>query len=99
MRKHYFILIYRWMRNLLSAAVAVVFLLLPGLTVTRDLADPGFRRPGIPDKAWRMHRYLTPLIQQWARERIASKRAAHLNRYEGSSTVQPVAIDLLTGRG
>src|ERR1700693_5480721 len=90
MLKHRFTLVYRWVRNLLSVAVAVVFLLLPGLTTIRDLADPGLRRPGIPEKAWRMHRYLTPLIQRWARQRIASKRAAHLNLYDVPSTERPM---------
>jgi hypothetical protein len=81
---------YRGVRNLFSAAVAVVLLLLPGLLTIRDLADPGVRRPGIPDKAWRLHRYLTPLIQRWARERIASKRAAHLNLHDVPSTEWPM---------
>src|SRR5580698_3227786 len=90
MRQRRFMLVYRWIRNLLSVMVAVVFLLLPGLTIIRDLADPAIRQPGIPDKAWRMHRYLTPIIQEWARERIASKRAAHLNLYDVPSTEWPM---------
>jgi len=85
-----FTVVYRSVRDLVSAVVAVVFLLLPGLTTIRDLADPGMRRPGIPEKAWRMHCYLTPLIQQWARKRIASHRAAHLNRYDVPSTEWPM---------
>jgi hypothetical protein len=76
--------------NLLAAVLALVFLFLPGLTVVRDIADPAMRRPGIPSKAWRMHRYLTPRIEQWARERVASKRAGHLNLYDVPSTEWPM---------
>jgi hypothetical protein len=76
--------------NLLAAGLALVFLILPGLTIIRDLADPAMRQPGIPSKAWRMHRYLTPRIEQWARERIASKRAAHLELHDVPSTEWPM---------
>src|ERR1043166_1332404 len=81
---------YKLVSNLVAAVVALVFFFLPGLTVVRDIADPAMRRPGIPSKAWRMHRYLTPLIERWARERIASKRAAHLNLYDVPSTEWPM---------
>ena len=76
--------------NLLAAGLALVFLVLPGMTVIRDIADPAMRRPGIPSKAWRMHRYLTPRIERWARDRIASKRAAHLDLYDVPSTEWPM---------
>jgi hypothetical protein len=76
--------------NALTAGLALVLLVLPGLTVVRDIADPAMRRPGIPSKAWRMHRYLTPRIEQWARERIASKRAAHLELHDVPSTEWPM---------
>jgi len=72
------------------AGLALWFLVFPGLTTIRDIADPAMRRPGIPSKAWRMHRYLTPRIEQWARERVASKRAAHLDLYDVPSTEWPM---------
>lgn len=81
---------YKLASDLVVATAALWFLVLPGLTVVRDIADPGMRRPGIPSKAWRMHRYLTPRIERWARERIASKKAAHLNLYDVPSTEWPM---------
>lgn len=81
---------YKLVSNLLAAGIALAFLFLPGLIVVRDIADPGMRRPGIPSKAWRMHRYLTPRIEHWARECIASKRAAHLNLYDVPGTEWPM---------
>lgn len=81
---------YKLVGNVLAAVVALVFLFLPGLTVVRDIADPGMRRPGIPSKAWRMHRYLTPRIERWARERVASKKAGHLNLYNVPGTEWPM---------
>jgi hypothetical protein len=58
MLQYRFLFIYSCARNLLSVTVAVALLLLPGLIITRDLADLSIRRPGIPDKARRMPRYL-----------------------------------------
>lgn len=81
---------YKLASNLLAAGVALWFLVLPGLTVVRDITDPGMRRPGIPGKAWEMHRYLTPRIERWARERIASKKAGHLDLYDVPSTEWPM---------
>ena len=81
---------YRLVGNALAAVAALVFLVLPGLTVVWDIADPGMRRPGIPGKAWQMHRYLTPRIERWARERVASKRAAHLELRDVPSTEWPM---------
>ncbi len=83
-----------WMRRINLAGVAVLalwFLLLPGLWLARDLADPALRGPGgIPRVAWRVHKSLTPRYEAWARNRLASGVAAHLNLYDVPSTEWPM---------
>ncbi len=67
--------------------VASWFLLIPGVILTWDLTDPALRQPtGIPRSAWRMHQRLTPRYGQWARDRIASGRAAHVGLYDVPAT-------------
>ncbi len=59
--------------------VAVWFFILPGAILTWDLGDPALRQPvGIPRAAWRVHRHLTPRYERWARERMASGKAARV---------------------
>lgn len=82
--------LFRSLIHLSIAAVALWFLFLPGLSVVRDLADPAMRRPGIPGKAWRMHRDLAGPIERWERERVASGQAAHLSLRDVPSTEWPM---------
>jgi hypothetical protein len=67
--------------------VALWFFLLPGVILTRDLADPALRQPvGIPRAAWRVHRRLSPRYERWARERMASGKAAQAELYDVVAT-------------
>jgi hypothetical protein len=70
--------------------VAVYFLLLPGLTVVRGLRDPALGGPGTPQIAWRMHRTLSPRFEAWARERVASGRAAEVALHDVPTTEWPI---------
>jgi hypothetical protein len=78
------------MRRVNAAIVmgaAIGFFLLPCLILVSDLADPALRKPtGIPRAAWRVHRHLSPRYERWARERIASGLAAHVELYDVPST-------------
>ncbi len=72
-------------------ALAIYGFLLPGLILLWDLSDARLRQPGgIPRVAWRVHRALTPRYERWARERIASGIAAHLELYDVPSTEWPM---------
>jgi hypothetical protein len=79
-----------FMRRVNAAIVigaAAWFLLAPGVLLVRDLADPALRRPdGIPRVAWRVHERLTPRYEQWARDRMASGKAAHVALHDVPST-------------
>jgi len=72
------------------AFLGVYFFLAPGVMVVRNLSDPNIRGEGIPKIAWRLHRYLTPRYEAWARERVASGKAGHLNLYDIPSTEWPM---------
>ncbi|HUI05459.1 MAG TPA: hypothetical protein VL486_00480 [Verrucomicrobiae bacterium] len=76
---------------LIVAGLAVYWFLLPGAILLRDLSDIRLRRPlGIPRAVWRLHRALTPRYERWARQRIASGVAAHLDLYDVPSTEWPM---------
>lgn len=71
----------------LIIGAALWFLILPVGLVIRDLSDPTLRQPeGIPRAVWRVHQHLTPLYQQWARERIAAGSAATVGLYDVAAT-------------
>ena len=60
---------------LVACAVVAWFFFIPAFLVIRNLRDPAIRTGEIPNEAWRLHRYLAPKYEEWARERIASKKA------------------------
>lgn len=72
------------------ALIALFFFLIPALTVVHELADPNLRVAGIPRSAWTLHENLSPRFEQWARERLDSKRAAELTIYNISGTEWPL---------
>lgn len=73
------------------AGFALDYFLLPGCLMVRDLSDARLRKPGgIPRAAWRVHRALTPRYERWARERIASGKAAHLELHDVPTTEWPM---------
>jgi hypothetical protein len=74
----------------LLAFAAAWFCLLPGLLIARDLTDPALAGPGIPRRAVTLHRDLTPRIEHWARERIASGRAADALLHDVPTTEWPL---------
>ena len=77
-----------------NVAILVVFALyvfvLPGAFVICHLCDPNIRGEGIPRIAWSLHRDITPRYERWARERVASGKAAHLYLYDIPSTEWPM---------
>ncbi len=72
------------------AAMALYFFVAPLAILLFDLADPALRGRGIPQCARRWHRALTPRYARWARERVASGRAANLPEATVSSTEWPL---------
>ncbi len=76
--------------KVMLALIAVYFFLSPGFTVMRNLADPRLRDERIPQVAWRLHRDISPPYARWARARVASGVAAHLNLYDVPSTEWPM---------
>jgi hypothetical protein len=56
----------------------------------RDLVDPALRGPGIPARAVRMQAALTPRLEAWARERVASQSASHASLHDVPTTEWPM---------
>ena len=82
--------ICRYGNAVIAVALAFYFFLIPGTLVVRDIVDPNLRGPGIPKRAWELHRTLTPRYEKWARARVASGRAASLSLYDVPSTEWPM---------
>ena len=77
--------------TVVMAGFAVYWFVLPGMILLTDLCDARWRRPdGIPRVVWRVHRALTLRYEHWARERIASGKAAHLELHDVPSTEWPM---------
>ena len=78
----------------LDFSVVAVILTLPllwaGVFLVRDLADPAMRGPGIPARARELHATLTPKIEDWARERVATGRAAEAPLHDVATTEWPM---------
>lgn len=85
-----FVRAWRRVDALLMMVFAVAVLILPGLTVAVNLADPALRGDGVPRIAWKVFRTLTPKYEQWARRRVASGRARDLSTKDISGTEWPV---------
>ena len=71
-------------------AVTAYFFFLPGLSVVRDLRDPALGGPGVPARAFELHRALTPRFERWARQRIESGRAAAAPLHDVPTTEWPI---------
>ena len=65
----------RWTKLTIAACVAFWFGFIPGLIVLRHLNDPGLRTGQIPHMAFTLHQAISPHLEEWAYERIASGRA------------------------
>jgi hypothetical protein len=76
--------------SLIIIALAAYFFLIPGFIVISNITDPALKAGRIPAAAWRLHKYLTPRYANWARERIKSKIAGKLNRYDVPATEWPL---------
>jgi len=63
---------------------------IPAVLVVRDLVDPGLKEDRIPDTAFRLHQRLSPKLAEWARDRVASGRAANLYLFNISGTEWPL---------
>src|SRR5689334_16843530 len=73
----------------LAVVVGYVFVA-PGVALVRDLSDPALGAPGVPRRARVLHRDLTPRFEAWARERVASGRAAEAALHDVPTTEWPM---------
>jgi len=76
-------------------AVAVVllacyFFIMPGFLVMREVYEPDIGKPGVPAIALTMHKNLSPKLTRWARARVQSGKAGHLNIADVPSTEWPM---------
>jgi hypothetical protein len=77
-------------RSVLTFVLSCGLFLPAGLALVRDLGDPAMRGPGIPHRALVLHRALTPRIERWARQRIASGRAEDAPLHDVPTTEWPM---------
>jgi len=80
----------KYVNAAIVAALALWLLIIPAFLMIYYVNDPALKRPGIPRIAWHLHKHLTPRYEKWARARIASGVAAHLELYDVPSTEWPI---------
>jgi hypothetical protein len=80
----------RFTNAAITVLFALFFLLGPAVIEIAELQDPGLRQPGIPQSAWRLHSTLSVRYERWARDRLASSRAAGLSTSNISGTEWPL---------
>jgi len=89
-RNIYFLNRFKLVNTAIIILSAVYFFIVPGFLVLKEISRPDIRKPGVPALAWRMHRELSPKFEKWARARIASGKAAHLQLADVPSTEWPM---------
>ncbi|MBY0397572.1 MAG: hypothetical protein K2X91_14045, partial [Thermoleophilia bacterium] len=75
---------------LIAAGLGAWFLLGPAARLALDLTDPGLRTGAIPARAFAWQRTLAGPYERWARDRVASGRAARLEPGDVSGTEWPM---------
>jgi len=63
---------------------------MPGFLVMREVYEPDIGKPGVPAIALTMHKNLSPKLTRWARARVQSGKAGHLNIADVPSTEWPM---------
>ncbi|MBK9924620.1 MAG: hypothetical protein IPP66_04935 [Anaerolineales bacterium] len=80
-----------YINSILLVALAFYFFFYPAVTILRDLNDPGLKTGDTPPRfAYNWHRSLSTKYEKWARERIASGKAAEMSLQDISGTEWPV---------
>lgn len=82
--------IWRLIRAVVYLGIGLYFFLIPGFTLVGDLNDLALRSAAIPRAAWRLHENLAPRYAAWAKERLASQRAAHVETENVAGTEWPL---------
>ncbi|MCP4639333.1 MAG: hypothetical protein GY851_02815 [bacterium] len=77
-------------RAAIAVGLTLYFVLVPAIFVWRNIVDPALKTGDIPREAWRLHRYLTPRYEKWARARIASRKAADVHYLDVPATEWPL---------
>lgn len=74
-KKRKYTLVCKCINSAILIFTALYFLFIPGLLVLYYSQDSNIAGKGIPKIAWRLHKDLTPRLEGWARQRVASKKA------------------------
>lgn len=74
----------------IAALLALFFCFAPGALIVYNLFDPGIAGERTPRMAFRLHRNLAPVLDAWARKRVASGKAAALTGENVPGTEWPL---------
>jgi hypothetical protein len=79
-----------WANTLLVMGLAYWFMFYPSLFIALHAGNKEFQTGTIPKEAISLHRKLSPRLEKWARNRVASRRAASLWHNDISGTEWPL---------
>lgn len=80
----------RLCNRVLAAGVGLYFFFIPGLMMLWYISDPALKAGGTPRFARRVHRWMSPRMEEWASERVASGAARTLSINDISGTEWPL---------
>ena len=80
----------RYLRSVVILFLAIYFMILPALQIICYLRDPGLQDGGMCSFLYRWHRDLSQRYEVWAKERLASDKAAQLDINNVSGTEWPL---------
>lgn len=74
----------------IAVFIALYFFLIPAGIILYHLSDPALKQGRTPRFAHRLHRWLSPRYETWAKKRVASGKAAQLEQEDISGTEWPM---------
>lgn len=80
----------RYVRSIIILSLTFYLLLIPAAQIIRYLQDPGLVSGGVCQFLYGWHRSLSTKYETWARQRLASDKAAHLSIDNISGTEWPL---------
>ena len=78
-----------WINSALFAAAALWFLVIPALSLIRDVRDPALAAGGVPRCVFAWHRHLSREFAPWARGTLQGGLGAHVGQYDIKGTEWP----------
>lgn len=90
MRWKKFLIVCIYGNAIVLALIGIYYFVIPSIILIQDIRDPALYTGEIPKFVYRWHRNLSERYETWARERVASGKAAQASLQDISGTEWPI---------